>query len=83
MTANEAVLEMRYNGIPEEDIEAILEICKKKGLTPQNIDRELASRGLEKVFELEYDASESWFDGGASAPVHKAPVKQDVEKEKK
>lgn len=30
MTVNEAVLEMRYSGIPEEDIEEILEICKKK-----------------------------------------------------
>lgn len=34
MTVNEAVLEMRYSGIPEEDIEAILEICKTKALTP-------------------------------------------------
>ena len=83
MTANEAILEMRYSGIPEEDIEAIMEVCSKRGLKPQILDQELEARGLEKVFELEYDASESWFDGGASAPVHKAPVKQDVEKEKK
>jgi hypothetical protein len=85
MTVNEAVLEMRYSGIPEEDIEAILEICKKKGLTPQNIDKELEAKGLEKVFELEYDASESWFERGAtsSAPSHKAPAKQGSEKEKK
>ncbi|MBP1681597.1 MAG: hypothetical protein H6Q35_1936 [Proteobacteria bacterium] len=84
MTVNEAVLEMRYSGIPEEDIEEILEICKKKGLSPQNIDKELETRGLDKVFEFEYDASESWFEGGASAaPAHKAPVKQGLEKEKK
>lgn len=73
MTVNEAVLEMRYSGIPEESIEEILEICKKKGLTPQNLDGELEHRGFDKVFELEYDASESWYDGGAqSAPAHKA-----------
>lgn len=83
MTANEAVLEMRYSGIPEEDIEAILEMCKKRGLSPQNIDKELEARGLEKVFELEYDASESWFESGASASAPKAPVKQGTEKEKK
>ena len=83
MTANEAVMEMRYNGIAEEDIEAIMEVCKKKGITPQNIDKELEARGLDKVFELEYDASESWFDSGASAPAHKAAVKSDTEKEKK
>ena len=84
MTVNEAVLEMRYNGIPEEDIEEILEICKKKGLIPQTIDQELEARGLDKVFEFEYDASESWFERGASAtPAHKVPSKQGSEKEKK
>jgi hypothetical protein len=82
MTANEAVLEMRYSGISEEDIEEILEVCKKKGISPQNIDQELEKRGLDKVFEFEYDASESWFDQGASA-APKAPSKQSLEKEKK
>ncbi len=82
MTANEAVLEMRYSGIPEEDIEEILEVCKKKGLTPQNIDEELEKKGLDKVFEFEYDASESWFESGANAPAHKVPGKQGSEKEK-
>jgi len=80
MTTNEAILEMRYSGIPEEDIEAIMEICAKRGLKPQILDQELEARGLDKVFELEYDASESWFDGGASAPAHKA--KTVLEKEK-
>ena len=83
MTANEAILEMRYSGIPEEDIEDIIEICKTRGLKPQIIDQELEKRGLEKVFELEYDASESWFDGGASASAHKPANKLGVEKEKK
>ena len=83
MTVNEAVLEMRYSGIPEEDIEEILEICKKKGLSPQNIDIELAARGLDKVFEFEYDAGESWFESGASASAPKVPNKQGTEKEKK
>ena len=83
MTANEAILEMRYSGIPEEDIEAIMEVCTKRGLKPQILDQELEARWLEKVFELEYDASESWFDSGASAPAHKAAVKSDTEKEKK
>ncbi len=82
MTANEAVLEMRYSGIPEEDIEAILDACKKKGITPQNIDQELEKRGLDKVFEFDYDASESWYDQN-SAASHKAPAKQGLEKDKK
>ena len=47
------------------------------------MDQELEKRGLEKVFELEYDASESWFDGGASASAHKPANKLGVEKEKK
>ena len=84
MTANEAVLEMRYGGISEEDIEEILEVCKKRGLTPQNIDQELEKKGLDKIFEFEYDASESWYDAGGSgaAASHKAPSKQALEKEK-
>lgn len=81
MTVNEAVLEMRYSGIPEEDIEEILEVCKKRGITPQNIDQELEKRGLDKVFEFEYDASESWYDQGANSS-HKAPAKQGLEKDK-
>lgn len=83
MTVNEAILEMRYNGISEEDIEAIMEICKKKGLHPQTIDKELEARGLEKVFELEYDASGSWYDGGSATPSHKPASKVGQEKEKK
>ena len=82
MTANEAILEMRYSGIPEEDIEAIMEVCTKRGLKPQILDQELEARGLEKVFELEYDASESWFDGGVSSPTHKPAGKSGLEKEK-
>ena len=82
MTVNEAILEMRYSGIPEEDIEAIIEVCKTKGLKPQVIDKELERRGLEKVFELEYDASESWFDGGGGGAVHKPAGKVATEKEK-
>lgn len=82
MTANEAILEMRYSGIPEEDIEAIMEVCTKRGLKPQILDQELEARGLEKVFELEYDASESWFDGGVSSPAHKPASKSGLEKEK-
>jgi len=81
MTANEAVLEMRYSGIPEDDIEVILEVCKKIGLTPQNIDEELEKRGLDKVFEFEYDVSESWFERAAGAPAPKVSSKQGSEKE--
>lgn len=80
MTVNEAMVEMRFSGVPEEDIEAIMAVCSTKGLTPQRIDRELEKRGLEKVFALEYDASESWYDGGSSAP---AKPKASIEKDKK
>ena len=80
MTVNEAVLEMRYDGIPEEDIDEIMEICKKKGLSPQNIDIELESRGFDRVFSFEYDEYESWYEG-QSQPSQK--VKETSIKEKK
>ena len=79
MTVHEAIVEMRYGGIPEEDIEDIMEICKKKGVSPQNIDKELEARGFDKVFSLEY---EGW-DEGQVQPVYKTPVKEVPIKEKK
>ncbi|MDD2383106.1 MAG: hypothetical protein PHN18_02850 [Sulfurospirillaceae bacterium] len=84
MTIHEAIVEMRYGGIPEEDIEDILEICKKKGISPQNIDAELEARGFDKVFVYEYDEYESWYEGGSSTQsAHKAPSKETLEKGKK
>lgn len=84
MTVNEAVIEMRYSGIPEEVIEEIMGICKKKGLSPQNIDKELEAKGFDKVFSFEYDEYESWYEGGSNAqPAHKAPAKETLEKGKK
>ncbi len=82
MTVNEAILEMRYSGVLEEDIEAIIEVCKTKGLKPQIIDQELEKRGLEKVFELEYDTSENWLDTTSGASLHKPSGKVTTEKEK-
>ena len=82
MTVNEAILEMRYSGISEEDIEAIIEVCKVRGIKPQIIDQELEKRGLEKVFELEYDASESWLDTTGGASAHKPSGKVGTEKER-
>ncbi len=79
MTVHEAIVEMRYGGIPEEDIEDIMEICKKKGVSPQNIDKELESRGFDKVFSFEY---EGW-DEGQVQPLHKTPIKEIPIKEKK
>lgn len=83
MTVNEAILEMRYGGIPEEDIEDIMEICAKKGLSPQIIDKELDARGLDKVFEFEYDASGNWYEGRSVASASKPASKELVEKVKK
>ena len=82
MTVNEAILEMRSSGVLEEDIEAIIEVCKTKGLKPQIIDQELEKRGLEKVFELEYDTSENWLDTTSGASLHKPSGKVTTEKEK-
>ena len=79
MTVHEAIVEMRYSGIPEEDIEDIMEICKKKGISPQNIDKELEARGFDKVFSFEY---EGW-DEGQVELVHKVSVKDVPIKEKK
>lgn len=81
MTVNEAILEMRYGGIPEEDIEEIMEICKKKGVSPQNIDIELEARGFDKVFSFEYDEYESWYEG-QSQMAAKVPSKETSTKEK-
>lgn len=83
MTVNEAILEMRYGGIPEEDIEDIMELCTKKGLSPQLIDKELDARGLEKVFEFEYDASGNWYEGKSITPASKPANKEGAEKVKK
>ncbi|MDD3324938.1 MAG: hypothetical protein PHN38_07450 [Sulfurospirillaceae bacterium] len=78
MTLNEAMTEMRYSGVEEEDIEAVIETCKKKGITPQNLDKELQSRGYDAVFSFEYDEYESWYEGGSGDSSHKSSGKQNL-----
>ncbi|MDR2635767.1 MAG: hypothetical protein LBC08_02930, partial [Campylobacteraceae bacterium] len=55
MTREEAVLEMRFGSIAEEDIEAIIAKCKQKNILPQFLDDELEKLGYERFFRFEYE----------------------------
>lgn len=55
MTREEATLEMRYNNVNEEDIEAILGSIKQKNIAPQHLDDELEKMGYERIFYFEYE----------------------------
>ncbi|MDR1614241.1 MAG: hypothetical protein LBS26_01590 [Campylobacteraceae bacterium] len=55
MTKEEAILEMRFSNVEEEDIEAIIAKCKHKNILPQFLDDELEKLGYERFFHFEYD----------------------------
>lgn len=75
MTISEIELEMRINGVSEEDVAAIIAACKSKGFNSGIIDDELLSRGYDKIFSIDYDDEESdWEEDFAS--IEKFPHKQ-------
>jgi hypothetical protein len=55
MTKEEAILEMRFCGVDENDIDAIIAACKQKKVSPQFLDNELEKLGYERFFHFEYD----------------------------
>ncbi|MDR0761774.1 MAG: hypothetical protein LBF13_01845 [Campylobacteraceae bacterium] len=55
MTREEAILEMRFSSVTEEDIEAIIAKCTHKSVLPQFLDDELEKLGYERFFHFEYD----------------------------
>ncbi|MDR1007904.1 MAG: hypothetical protein LBL65_04985 [Campylobacteraceae bacterium] len=55
MTKEEAILEMRFSNVTEEDIEAIISKCIHKNVLPQFLDDELEKLGYERFFRFEYD----------------------------
>lgn len=55
MTKDEAVFELRYNGVSEEDIDKIIDNCSFNNLSPQYLDSELEKLGYDKFFYLEYE----------------------------
>jgi hypothetical protein len=55
MTKDEAIFEMRYYNVSEEDIETILNNCHAKNILPQFLDDELEKLGYDRFFCFEYD----------------------------
>ncbi|MDR0579750.1 MAG: hypothetical protein LBG21_04025 [Campylobacteraceae bacterium] len=55
MTKDEAILEMRFCGVNENDINIIINGFKQKNISPQYLDNELEKLGYERLFHFEYD----------------------------
>ncbi|MDR1460941.1 MAG: hypothetical protein LBI78_04795 [Campylobacteraceae bacterium] len=67
MTKEEAILEMRFCGVSENDIDIIIEKCKQKTISPQYLDDELEKLGYERFFHFEYDDG---IDDSYQTPSH-------------
>ncbi|WP_417326757.1 hypothetical protein [Halarcobacter sp.] len=55
------VYELRANDIKEEDIQKILESVKNR-LSEENVDTELVKLGYQKVFTVDYDAYDEFYN---------------------
>ncbi|MDR0407605.1 MAG: hypothetical protein LBH45_01620 [Campylobacteraceae bacterium] len=67
MTKEEAILEMRFCGVSEDDIDIVMEKCKQKNILPQRLDDELEKLGYERFFRFEYDEN---INDGYQTPPH-------------
>jgi hypothetical protein len=67
MTRDEAILEMRFCGVSENDIDIIVNGCKQKNISPQYLDNELEKLGYERFFHFEYDDG---IEDSYQAPLH-------------
>ncbi|MDR1284586.1 MAG: hypothetical protein LBJ88_00090 [Campylobacteraceae bacterium] len=67
MTKEEAILEMRFCGVNESNIDIIIEKCKQKNILPQYLDNELEKLRYERFFHFEYDDN---IDDGYQTPSH-------------
>ncbi|MGB0989224.1 MULTISPECIES: hypothetical protein [Arcobacteraceae] len=55
------VYELRANDIKEEDIQKVLESVKNR-LSEENVDTELVKLGYQKVFTVDYDAYDEFYN---------------------
>ncbi|WP_417328442.1 hypothetical protein [Halarcobacter sp.] len=55
------IYELRANDIKEEDIQKILESVKNR-LSEENVDTELVKLGYQKVFTVDYDAYDEFYN---------------------
>lgn len=55
MTREEAMSEMSYYGVSEDDIMDIINNCNQKNISPQYIDNELIKLGYDAFFSFEYN----------------------------
>jgi hypothetical protein len=55
-------MEMQLGGVANEDIKAILELCKTEGYKPEFMDNELIKRGYDRIFTVDYDDYDDFDD---------------------
>lgn len=55
MTKDEAIFELRYNNVSEDDIEKIIDSCHVINISPQFLDDELEKLGYDRFFYFEYE----------------------------
>lgn len=76
MTVSDIKLEMKFNGVNETDIEAIISACKMKGYGSDTLDEELEKRGYDRIFSIDYDDEDAWEeDDDDFAPMEPFPHK--------
>jgi len=71
MTKDEAVLELRFCNVSEEDIAFIVDKCKHKNISPQFLDDELEKLDYERFFRFEYDEDFGAHDAYTASPANK------------
>ncbi|NVJ53109.1 MAG: hypothetical protein HWD90_05400 [Campylobacteraceae bacterium] len=55
------IYELRANDIKEKDIKNIMEIVKNR-LSEENVDAELVKLGYQKVFTVDYDSYDEFYN---------------------
>jgi len=75
MTISDIELEMKVNDVGDEDIAAILKVCKTKGYGLATLDEELEKRGYDKIFTVNYDDGDWEDEDDDFAPIERFPHK--------
>ena len=75
MKVSDIRLEMDLNGVDEADIVDTISLYQTKGLSLENIDEELISRGYSSIFSVDYEAYDEWDEDFSS--VEKFPYKKE------
>lgn len=55
------IYELRANSIKEEDIDRIMETVKNR-LSEENVDKELTKLGYHKIFTVDYDDYDDFYN---------------------